>query len=150
VSAALANDNIMMNIKPGEHGSTFGGFHLGMAVAKTAVECLIEEGMVENSRAMGNILEEEMLKIKSPLIADQRGKGLFRAIEFVKDAKIDGNDFAAELLRNGMITRVSHNYVVRMCPPLVIKDKQIRVAVGKLRKAVTYLENLSNERLGKK
>jgi len=70
VSAAMCNDNIMMNIKPGEHGSTFGGFHLGMAVAKTAVECLVEEGMVENSHVMGKVLEEEMLKIKSPLIAD--------------------------------------------------------------------------------
>jgi ornithine--oxo-acid transaminase len=105
--------------------------------------------MVENSAVMGKVLEEEMRKIKSPLIADQRGKGLFRAIEFVKDAKIDGNDFAAELLRQGMITRVSHNYVVRMCPPLVIKEKEIKVAVNKMKKAVTYLENLSKERSGK-
>ena len=70
VSAALCNDNIMLTIKPGEHGSTFGGYHLGMAVANTAVKCLIEEGMVENSQVMGKILEESLGKIKSPLIAE--------------------------------------------------------------------------------
>lgn len=103
--------------------------------------------MVENSLVQGRILEEAMAKIKSPLIADQRGKGLFRAIEFVKDAKIDGNDFASNLLDQGMITRVSHNYVVRMCPPLVIKERQIMTAVNKMEKAVRHLEKLSNERI---
>ena len=149
VSATLANDDVMLTIKPGEHGSTYGGYHLGMAVAKTAVQVLIEEGMVENSLVMGRILEEKLAKIKSPLIADQRGKGLFRAIEFVKDAKIDGNDFAAELIKNGMITRVSHNYVVRLCPPLVIKEKEILTAVGKITNAIKQLEKLSKERKNK-
>jgi len=84
------------------------------------------------------------------LIADQRGKGLFRAIEFVKDAKIDGNDFAKMLLDLGMITRVSHNYVVRMCPPLIIKEKEIKSAVHRIKTAIGQLEKLSKERTGAK
>lgn len=81
VSAAFANDKVMLTIKPGEHGSTYGGNPLGMHVAKVAIQILVEEGMIENSAKMGEIFANEIQDIKSGLIADRRGVGLFRAIE---------------------------------------------------------------------
>ena len=80
VSGAFANDDIMLNIKPGEHGSTYGGNPLAMAVSRAAIQTLVEEGMPENAAKMGEILRDELGKIKSSIISDQRGRGLFRAI----------------------------------------------------------------------
>jgi ornithine--oxo-acid transaminase len=80
-SAAFCNDDIMMNIKPGDHGSTYGGNPLAMRVSKVAIQTLVEEGMIENSFKMGEIFQDELSKIKSPLIKEVRGKGLFRSIE---------------------------------------------------------------------
>ena len=77
MSGILANDEIMMQIKPGEHGSTFGGNPLGMAVAKRAIEVLIEEKMIENSRDMGAYLMGKTQALQSPLIKEVRGRGLF-------------------------------------------------------------------------
>jgi len=81
VSGIVANNNIMDQIKPGDHGSTYGGNPLGMAIAKRAVEVIIEEGMVENSEKMGNVLTKRFKQFKSPLIKDVRNRGLFCAIE---------------------------------------------------------------------
>lgn len=77
VSGIVANDEVMMTVKPGDHGSTYGGNPLGMAVAKRAIEVLIEEGMVENSRDLGNYLNELNRGLKSDLIKEVRGRGLF-------------------------------------------------------------------------
>lgn len=79
VSAAFCNDNIMMNIKPGEHGSTYGGNPLAMAVSKVAIQTLVEEGMIENAAKMGEIMATRLKEIahKSPILFEQRGIGLF-------------------------------------------------------------------------
>lgn len=79
VSAAFCNDNIMMNIKPGEHGSTYGGNPLAMAVSKVAIQTLVEEGMVENAQKMGDLMNERLQEIasKSSIILEARGIGLF-------------------------------------------------------------------------
>ena len=80
VSGAFCNDEIMLNVKPGEHGSTYGGNPLAMAVSKAAIRTLVEEGMPENAAKMGEVMRDELSKIKSSIISDQRGRGLFRAI----------------------------------------------------------------------
>ena len=94
VSGVVCNDEIMMQIQPGDHGSTYGGNPLGMAVAKRAVEVLIEEKMVENSATLGEYLFGLNSTLKSPLIKEVRGRGLFQGIEFHHDLKVDGNDMA--------------------------------------------------------
>ena len=79
VSAAFCNDNIMLNIKPGEHGSTYGGNPLAMVVSKVAIQTLVEDGMIENAAKMGDLMTARLQEIaeKSPLILEQRGIGLF-------------------------------------------------------------------------
>lgn len=84
VSGILANNSVMNVIQPGDHGSTYGGNPLGMAIAKAAVQAIVEEGMVENSLAMGEVLTNRFKAFKSPLIKEVRSRGLFCAIEFVK------------------------------------------------------------------
>jgi ornithine--oxo-acid transaminase len=146
VSGAFCNDKIMLCIKPGEHGSTYGGNPLGMAVAKTAIQVLIEEGMVENALKMGEILHEELSKIDSKIIKETRGRGLFRAIEVANDARVNGNDFAYKLMEQGILTKATHDYSLRLAPPLVINEKQVREAARKIKKAVAQLEKLNRER----
>ena len=105
VSGIVANDDILMLIKPGEHGSTYGGNPLGMAVAKVAVQALIEEGMLENSKKMGAYLLSKLQTIKSPIIKEVRGRGLFIGLEFKHDLKIAGYDFCKETLKHGLLTK---------------------------------------------
>jgi len=92
VSGALCDDHIMSNIRAGEHGSTFGGNPLAMAIAKRSVEVLIEEKMVENSKEVGDYLISKTRALKSNLIKEVRGKGLFQGIEIKHDLNVDGND----------------------------------------------------------
>ena len=91
-----------------------------MATAKVAIETLIEEGMIENSLKMGEILRDELSKIKSPLVKETRGRGLFNAIELVDDSYVDGNDFAYVLMKLGLLTKAAHEFAVRLAPALVI------------------------------
>lgn len=98
VSGIVANDNIMEHIKPGDHGSTYGGNPLGMAVANAAVKAIVEEKMPERSLEMGGMLFDRLKKNDCPLIAEVRAKGLFQAIELRRDIDVDGNDLAALLM----------------------------------------------------
>lgn len=146
VSASFCNDDIMMNIKPGDHGSTYGGNPLGMAVARVAIQTLIEERMVENSAAMGEILQEQLEQIKSPLIKETRGRGLFRAIELVHDSKVKGDDLAYILMKMGLLTKASHDYSLRLAPALIIKEKEVIEAANIIKEGVKELEKLNQER----
>ncbi len=146
VSGAFCNDDIMLNIKPGEHGSTYGGNPLAMAVARSAIQALVDEGMPENAFKMGDILRDELSKIKSSIISDQRGRGLFRAIEVNKDSHVTGNDLAYILMKLGLLTKATHDYSLRLAPALVIKEEEIRDAASIIREGVLVLENLNKER----
>lgn len=126
VSGAFCNDDIMLNIKPGEHGSTYGGNPLAMAVSRAAIQTLVEEGMPENAAKMGEIFKEELSKIKSSIISDQRGRGLFRAIEVNRDSRVNGNDLAYILMKLGLLTKATHDYSLRLAPALVIKEQEVR------------------------
>lgn len=146
VSAAFCNDEIMMNIKPGDHGSTYGGNPLAMAVARVAIQTMIEEKMPENALAMGEILGNELAKIKSPLIKECRGRGLFWAIEVNSGLKVNGNDFAYVLMKHGLLTKATHDYSLRLAPALIIKENEVVEAAKIIADGVKDLEKLNKER----
>lgn len=146
VSGAFCDDHIMMNIKPGDHGSTYGGNPLGMAVARVAIQTLIEERMVENAAKMGEVFADQLASIKSPLLKETRGRGLFRAIEVVHDAKVKGDDLAYILMKLGLLSKASHDYSLRLAPALVIKESEIIEATNIIKDGFKQLEKLNSER----
>ena len=126
VSGCLADKFIMDEIKPGDHGSTYGGNPLGMAVAKAAVSTIVEEGLVENSARMGELLKSELRKLDQSLFCDIRGRGLFVGVEIKPDVHVDGNNFAKILAKHGLLTKATHDSTIRLAPPLVITEEEIR------------------------
>jgi ornithine--oxo-acid transaminase len=146
VSGSFCDDHIMMTIKPGDHGSTYGGNPLGMAVARVAIQTLIEERMVENALTMGDVFEDHLSKIKSPLLRETRGRGLFRAIEIVHDAKVKGDDLAYILMKMGVLSKASHDYSLRLAPALIIKEREVIEASNIIKEGFKQLEKLNNER----
>lgn len=126
VSGCLADKFIMDEIKPGDHGSTYGGNPLGMAVAKAAVSTIVEEGLVENSARMGELLKSELKNLDQSLFCDIRGRGLFVGVEIKADVNVDGNEFAKILAKHGLLTKATHDSTIRLAPPLVITEQEIR------------------------
>ena len=143
VSGIVANDEVLMLIKPGEHGSTYGGNPLGMAVSKVAVQVLIEEGMIENSKNMGDYLQSKLKSLKSPLIKEVRGRGLFVGLEFKNDLKVDGNNFAKIAFKHGLLTKSTHNYCVRFSPALIVNKQQLDDAFEIVEQSIEDLEKLN-------
>ena len=143
VSGIVANNFIMDTIKPGDHGSTYGGNPLGMAVARTAVEVIVEEGMVENSLKMGALLENKLRAINSPCVIDVRAKGLFCGMEFNHDLKYDGNHFAKILMKNGLITKATHRHVIRFAPALIIEESEINESVEIIEKSLQEFDAMN-------
>lgn len=146
VSGCLSDSFIMDEIKPGDHGSTYGGNPLGMAVAHAAVKTLVEEGMVENSLVQGKLLKEEIEKINSPLFNEIRGRGLFVGVELRDDLHVDGNDFAKILAKQGLLTKSTHDLTIRLAPPLVITSDEVHEAVEIIKRGTKDLERLNEER----
>lgn len=136
VSGILANADIMDTINPGEHGSTFGGNSLGMAVAKAAVQAIVEEGMVENSLKMGTMLKSELEAINSPHIKELRGRGLLIAMQLNED-----KGFMLEnlLRQSGILTKPSNAKVIKFTPPLVITEAQVEESVNIFKKCLNDL-----------
>jgi ornithine--oxo-acid transaminase len=129
VSAVLSSHEIMLTIKPGEHGSTFGGNPLGCAVSVEALKVIKEEKLAENAANMGEIFRKRLLSIDSSLINGVRGKGLLNAI----DIKPYGNgktayDVCLILLKNGLLAKQTHEHTIRFAPPLVISESEVNKA----------------------
>lgn len=122
ISGVVADNHIMNHIKPGDHGCTYGGNPLAMAVAHASVKVLIEEGMIENSRDMGKLLLDELQKIESPIMKDIRGRGLMLGLEVEKsgDIQVNGVDLVNELRKQGVLTIKAKDQTARLMPPLVI------------------------------
>ena len=136
ISAILADDTIMMQIKPGEHGSTYGGNPLACAVAMKALEVLKTEKMAENAAAMGNILRSELEKLQSPLIKLVRGKGLLNAIVINHPDPEVSWELCLHLKDLGLLAKPTHGDKIRFAPPLVINESQIKEAVGIIAEAL--------------
>ena len=136
VSAILANDEIMLCIKPGEHGSTYGGNPLAAKVAIAALKVLIDEKLAENAERLGKILLSEFKKIKNDHIVLVRGKGLFCAM--VIKPKNDKNawDVCLALKENGLLAKPTHGDIIRFAPPLIINESQLRECIEIIRKTL--------------
>ncbi len=128
ISAVLSSDEIMLTIKPGQHGSTYGGNPLACRVAQVALEVIIEEGLPENAFQLGKLFREEMNKIiqKSELLNIVRGKGLLNALE-VNDSPLSSTalDICHALKDNGLLAKPTHGNIIRFAPPLTIKESEL-------------------------
>jgi ornithine--oxo-acid transaminase len=140
VSACLADDDIMLNIRPGEHGSTFGGFPLAARVAVEALKVVKDEHLVENAEKMGRIFREEIKKIQSPFIVEVRGRGLLNAIV---TRPINGKtawDICLKMMERGLLAKPTHDDIIRFAPPLCINEEQLREAIGIIKKTFEEME----------
>ena len=139
VAAVLADDVIMLQIKPGEHGSTYGGNPLACAVAMKALEVIKSEKMAENSFKMGAILREELAKLNSPFIASIRGRGLLNAIVIKHENPEAAWDLCLHLKELGILAKPTHGDKIRFAPPLIITETQIKEAVQLIGKGLAQL-----------
>ncbi|MHA8065720.1 ornithine--oxo-acid transaminase [Aquirufa sp. ROCK2-A2] len=132
VSAVLANNEIMLTIKPGEHGSTFGGNPVACAVASEAIDILEDEQLAENAQMRGEELQDQLknLQTKYPIIREIRGKGLLCAIEINSDEESPlAWEICMELMKNGLLAKPTHGNKIRLAPPLCITSEEISMAV---------------------
>ncbi len=140
VSAVLADDDIMLTIKPGEHGSTFGGFPLACRVAMAALEVVKEEKLTEKAAYLGEIFRKEMMNFKSPFIELVRGKGLLNAIVVKPHNGKEAWDVCVAMAQNGLIAKPTHKHIIRFAPPLVISEEQLMEAIEIIKKSFRSLE----------
>jgi ornithine--oxo-acid transaminase len=136
VAAILADDNIMLNIKPGEHGSTYGGNPLACAVAMASLQVLKDEQMAENATAMGTLLRDELGKIQSPLIKTIRGRGLLNAIVIEHENPEAAWDICLAMKDNGLLAKPTHGDKIRFAPPLIITKEQVLESVAIIAKSL--------------
>jgi ornithine--oxo-acid transaminase len=136
VSAVLADDDIMLCIKPGEHGSTFGGNPVAAKVAVAALEVVKEEKLAERAEYLGNIFREELRKIDSPMIELVRGKGLLNAVVIKPTNGKEAWDVCLEMAKNGVLAKPTHGHIIRFAPPLVITEEELRDAISLIKKSI--------------
>jgi ornithine--oxo-acid transaminase len=140
VSCVLADDEVMLTIKPGEHGSTFGGFPLAGKVAMAALEVVREEKLAEKAEYLGKIFREEMGSFDSPMIELVRGKGLLNAVVIRNQPGKTAWDVCVEMKECGVLAKPTHGNIIRFAPPLVITEAQLREAIGLIKKAFKKFE----------
>jgi len=136
VSAVLADDEIMLTIKPGEHGSTFGGNPVACRVAVAALQVVKEEGLAERAEVLGEIFRNEIRKMKSPMIELVRGKGLLNAIVIHPTNGKEAWDVCLKMKENGVLAKPTHQHIIRFAPPLVITDLQLRDAIKRIETSI--------------
>jgi ornithine--oxo-acid transaminase len=141
VSAVLADDDIMLVIKPGEHGSTFGGNPLACAVAVAALEVVKEENLAEKAEALGIIFRAELKKIDNPLIELVRGKGLLNAIVIKPTNDKQAWDVCLKMAEHGLLAKPTHQHIIRFAPPLVITEEQVHEAIGIIKRSLEEVLN---------
>ncbi len=137
VSCVLADDEIMLTIKPGEHGSTYGGNPVAARVSIAAMEVLIDEKLAENATRIGKIFRDEMKAFKSPFIEEVRGKGLLNAIQIKTYEGKKAWDLCLLMKENGILAKPTHEHTIRFTPPLIITEAQMREAIGLIQKSMT-------------
>jgi ornithine--oxo-acid transaminase len=140
ISAVLADNEIMLTIKPGEHGSTYGGNPLACAVAMEALQILKDENLAENSEELGKLLRAELNKLKDrhpDIITAVRGKGLLNAIAIKEQTGKTAWEFCLHMAENGLLAKPTHGDIIRFAPPLVINKQQIMECVAIIEKTLT-------------
>ncbi len=136
VSAVLSNSEVLGVLRPGEHGSTFGGNPLACAVARAALRVLVEEGMIENAAAMGDYFLAGLRRIRSDRIREIRGRGLMIGVELTPEAG-DARRTSERLRELGILCKDTHGHTLRISPPLVIRRDDIDWALERLERALT-------------
>lgn len=140
VSAVLANDPVMLVIKPGQHGSTFGGNPVAAKVAIAALEVVKDEKLAEKAERLGAILRKELRAIPSEMISLVRGKGLLNAIVIKPKNGKEAWDVCLEMAKNGLLAKPTHGDIIRFAPPLVITEEQLMECVAIIRKSIQAFE----------
>jgi len=136
VSAVLTDDDVMLTIKPGEHGSTFGGFPLACKVAIAALEVVKEEKLCEHAAYLGEICRKALRNIPSSRIALVRGKGLLNAIVIEPQDGVEAWDVCVRMAENGLLAKPTHRHIIRLAPPLVITEEQLMEALGIIQESI--------------
>lgn len=131
ISAVLSNKEVMDVLRPGEHGSTFGGNPLACAVARTALKVLIEEHMIENAAVMGDYFLANLSQIRAPHIQEVRGRGLMLALELTPEAG-GGRKYCEALMSRGLLCKDTHENTIRFAPPLIITREEIDWALERI------------------
>jgi len=137
VSAILADDEIMLCIKPGEHGSTYGGNPIAARVATEALKVLKDEKLAENAEMLGKILLRELKEIKHEMIDLVRGKGLFCAMVIKPYKGKDAWDLCLALKENGLLAKPTHGHIIRFAPPLIMDESQLRECISIIKKTIS-------------
>ncbi|MFH0893157.1 MAG: ornithine--oxo-acid transaminase [Bacteroidota bacterium] len=140
VSAVLANDDIMLVIKPGQHGSTFGGNPVAAKVAMAALQVIKDEKLVDRAQEMGELMRAELRKIDSPMIELIRGKGLLNAIIIKPTNGKTAWDVCISMRDHGLLAKPTHEHIIRLAPPLVITKEQVIEAVALIKKAIDAVQ----------
>lgn len=143
VSAVLADDDIMLCIKPGEHGSTFGGNPLACAVAIAALEVVVDEGLAENAMQLGQVFRDRMQQLcsKSELVLNVRGKGLLNAIIINDDEESHTAwDICVKMADKGLLAKPTHGNIIRFAPPLVINEDQLHLCCDIIEESILEFE----------
>jgi len=135
VSAVLSNKEVMDVLRPGEHGSTFGGNPLACAIARTALRVLVEEGMIENAANLGRYFIDALRSLNDPKIKEIRGKGLMIGIEFHPEVG-GARQYSEKLMAEGMLCKETHDHIIRIAPPLVITRDDIDWALERIAKVL--------------
>jgi ornithine--oxo-acid transaminase len=131
ISAVLSNVEVLGVLRPGEHGSTFGGNPLACAVARTALRVLVEEGMIENAAKTGEYFLSQLKSIHSPVIKEVRGKGLMIGVELLPDAG-GARRFCEKLMTQGLLCKETHENTIRFAPPLTIRKEEVDWALERI------------------
>lgn len=140
VSAVMCDNEIMMTISPGQHGSTFGGFPLASKVATAAMKVVIDENLAEKADRLGEIFRSGMKEINSPFIKLIRGKGLLNAVEIQPYNGKTAWDVCVEMAKNGLLAKPTHQHIIRFAPPLVISEQQLMDGLNIIEKSLKNLE----------
>ncbi|MBP2291760.1 ornithine--oxo-acid transaminase [Azospirillum rugosum] len=136
VSAVLSNSEVLGVLKPGQHGSTFGGNPLACAVARAAMRVLVEEGMIDNAATQGAYFQEQLAGIRSNLVREVRGRGLMLAVELHPEAG-GARRYCEDLRARGILAKDTHDHTIRIAPPLVITREQVDWALERFDAVLT-------------
>ena len=136
VSAVLADDDIMLVIKPGQHGSTFGGNPVAAKVAVEALKVVKDENLAERATELGEIFRNELKKIESDMIEVVRGKGLLNAVVIKPKGGKTAWDVCVKMAENGLLAKPTHDHIIRFAPPLVITKEQLMEAIEIIKKSI--------------
>lgn len=140
VSAVLASDEIMLTIKPGQHGSTFGGNPIAARVAVAALQVVQEEKLAERAEKLGIIFREAMRNIPSKMVGLVRGKGLLNAVVINPKNGKTAMDVCLKMAENGVLAKPTHDHIIRFAPPLVISEQELSQAIELIEKSILSFE----------